>query len=300
MNQSRDAAELGGHTSVFYGWIVKNRLLDADVRCRSLPPISTMDKRLSVAIITLNEEGNLPDCLASVAFADEIIVVDGGSTDRTREVASEAGARVIESADWQGFGVQKNRALDACSAEWVLSIDADERVPAKLRDEILLAISHAAFDVYEMPRRSYYCGRFMRHSGWWPDHVRRLFRRGAARFSTAPVHESLQTEQPVGRLQNPIEHWSFRTMEQVLDKVNRYSSLSAPVVVARGRRPTLATAIVHGAAAFFRTYFLKRGFLDGAHGFMLAVSNAEGSYYRYVKAMLLLSQSGSKQDADRH
>jgi len=259
-----------------------------------------MDKRLSVAIITLNEEGNLPDCLASVAFADEIIVVDGGSTDRTREVASEAGARVIESADWQGFGVQKNRALDACSAEWVLSIDADERVPAKLRDEILLAISHAAFDVYEMPRRSYYCGRFMRHSGWWPDHVRRLFRRGAARFSTAPVHESLQTEQPVGRLQNPIEHWSFRTMEQVLDKVNRYSSLSAPVVVARGRRPTLATAIVHGAAAFFRTYFLKRGFLDGAHGFMLAVSNAEGSYYRYVKAMLLLSQSGSKQDADRH
>lgn len=259
-----------------------------------------MDKRLSVAIITLNEEGNLPDCLASVAFADEIVIVDGGSTDRTCEIARAAGARVIESIDWQGFGVQKNRALDACSAAWVLSIDADERVPAKLRDEILYAIANPAFDVYEMPRRSHYCGRFMRHSGWWPDYVRRLVRRNAARFSTAPVHESLQTDKAVGRLQHPLEHWSYRTMEQVLDKVNRYSSLSAPVVLERGRRPTLATAIVHGAAAFFRTYFLKRGFLDGTHGFMLAVSNAEGSYYRYVKAMLLLAQSESKRRADRH
>lgn len=246
-----------------------------------------MEPRLSIAIITLNEERNLPDCLASVAFADEIVVVDGGSHDRTCDIARAAGARVIESRDWSGFGVQKNRALDECTGDWVLSLDADERVPEKLRDEILGALRAPAFDVYEMPRRSYYCGRFMRHSGWWPDYVRRLFRRGTARFSQAPVHESLETDRGIGRLQNPIEHWSFRTMEQVLDKVNRYSSLSAPMVVARGRRPTIATAILHGAAAFFRTYLLRRGFLDGTHGFMLAVSNAEGSYYRYVKAMLL-------------
>lgn len=246
-----------------------------------------MQPRLSIAIITLNEQGNLPDCLASVAFADEIVLVDGGSHDSTRDIARAAGARVIDATDWQGFGVQKNRAIDACSGDWVLSIDADERVPEKLREELLILLREPAFDVYEIPRRSYYCGRFMRHSGWWPDHVRRLFRRGAARFSNAPVHESLQTDRSIGRLQNPIEHWSFRTIEQVLDKVNRYSSLSAPVVLARGRRPTLATAVLHGAAAFFRTYVLKRGFLDGSHGFMLAVSNAEGSYYRYVKAMLL-------------
>ncbi len=246
-----------------------------------------MQPRLSIAIITLNEQANLPDCLASVAFADEIVLVDGGSHDSTRDIARAAGARVIDATDWQGFGVQKNRAIDACSGDWVLSIDADERVPEKLREELLILLREPAFDVYEIPRRSYYCGRFMRHSGWWPDHVRRLFRRGAARFSNAPVHESLQTDRSIGRLQNPIEHWSFRTIEQVLDKVNRYSSLSAPVVLARGRRPTLATAVLHGAAAFFRTYVLKRGFLDGSHGFMLAVSNAEGSYYRYVKAMLL-------------
>ena len=249
-----------------------------------------MQPRLSVAIITLNEERNLAECLASVAFADEIVVVDGGSRDRTCEIARAAGARVIEALDWQGFGVQKNRAIDACAGDWVLSIDADERVPQNLRDEITAALRDPTFDVYEMPRSSYYCGRFMRHSGWWPDHVRRLFRRGSARFSPAPVHESLETDKSVGRLHYPIEHWSYRTMEQVLDKVNHYSSLSAPAVLQRGRRPTLLTAIVHGVGAFVRTYFLKGGFLDGAHGFMLAVSNAEGSYYRYIKAMLLARQ----------
>ncbi len=255
-----------------------------------------MDQRLSVAIITLNEERNLPDCLASVAFADEIVVLDSGSHDQTCAIARAAGARVIESADWQGFGIQKNRAVEACTGAWVLSIDADERVPEKLRDEILTALRDPQFEVYELPRRSNYCGRFMRHSGWWPDYVRRLFRRGTVRFSQAPVHESLVTDLPVGRLLNPLEHWTFRTMEQVLDKVNRYSSLSAPIVVQRGDRPTIATAVVHGVAAFFRTYILKRGFLDGGHGFMLAVSNAEGSYYRYIKAMLLLKQQGLGND----
>ncbi len=246
-----------------------------------------MQPRLSVAIITLNEERNLPDCLASVAFADEIVVVDGGSRDRTCEIARAAGARVIEAPDWQGFGIQKNRAIDACTGDWVLSIDADERVPQNLRDEIVAAVRGGAFDVYEIARSSYYCGRFMRHSGWWPDYVRRLFKRGAARFSLAAVHESLETDRGIGQLHHPIEHWSFRTMEQVLDKVNHYSSLSAPLVLKRGRRPTILTAILHGGAAFCRTYFLKLGFLDGSHGFMLAVSNAEGSYYRYIKAMLL-------------
>lgn len=246
-----------------------------------------MDTRLSIAIITLNEERNLAECLASVAFADEVVVVDGGSSDRTCEIARAAGAHVIEAPDWQGFGVQKNRAIDACSGDWVLSIDADERVPQDLRDEIQRVVSNPAFEAYEMPRSSYYCGRFMRYSGWWPDYVQRLFRRGAARFSSAPVHESLQTHGKIGRLRSPLEHWSFRTMEQVLHKVNHYSSLSAPMVLQRGRRPTVTTAILHGASAFFRTYFLKRGFLDGSHGFMLAVSNAEGTYYRYIKAMML-------------
>ncbi len=245
-----------------------------------------MRPRLSVAIIARNEERNLPACLASVAFADEVVVVDHASSDGSAAIARERGARVIETPDWPGFGAQKNRALDACTGERVLSIDADERVTPALRAEIERALAQPRFDVYEMPRLSTYCGRFMRHGGWHPDHVRRLFRRGAARFSDAPVHESLVTDRPVGRLREPIVHYSFRTMDQVIAKMNRYSSDSAAALAARGAAPGLASAIVHGLAAFLRTYVFKLGFLDGRRGFLLAVSNAEGSYYRYVKAML--------------
>ncbi len=251
-------------------------------------PVALMDRapRLSVAIITRNEAHNIADCLASVAFADEVVVVDSGSTDATVALARARGARVIET-DWPGFGVQKNRAVEACRGDWVLSLDADERVSPELRAEIERALAAPGFDVYEMPRRSYYVGRFMRHGGWWPDHCARLFRRGTARFSDARVHERLVTEGSIGRLSAPLVHYSFRTMEAVLDKVNHYSSASAQTLAERGAAPGLATAIVHGIAAFLRTYVFKLGFLDGRHGFMLAVSNAEGSYYRYVKAMLL-------------
>ncbi len=242
--------------------------------------------RLSVAIIAFNEEANLPHCLRSVAWADEIVVVDNGSLDRMREVARELGARVIETPDWPGFGPQKNRAIDACTADWILALDADERVEEPLREEIERAIGGTTFDVYEMPRRSTYCGRFIEHGGWWPDPVTRLFRRGTARYSDARVHERLVTDRPIGRLHAPLTHYSFRSMEQVLDKVNRYSTESARMLVDRGRAPGLASAIGHGLAAFLRTYVFKLGFLDGRHGFLLAVSNAEGSYYRYVKAML--------------
>lgn len=245
--------------------------------------------RLSVAIITRNEAHNIAECLASVAFADEIVVVDSGSTDPTVALARARGARVIET-DWPGFGAQKNRAIDACRGDWILSLDADERVSPALRAEIERALAAPDFDVYEMPRRSYYVGRFMRHSGWWPDHCARLFRRGAARFSDARVHERLVTDRPLGRLAAPLVHYSFRTMDAVIDKINHYSSASAQTLAERGAAPGLATAILHGAAAFLRTYVFKLGFLDGKHGFMLAVSNAEGSYYRYVKAMLLAEE----------
>ena len=242
--------------------------------------------RLSVAIIAFNEEANLAACLRSVAWADEIVVVDNGSTDRTRAVALENGARVLEVPDWPGFGPQKNRAIAACNGDWILALDADERVERPLRAAIEGAIAGAQFDVYAMPRRSTYCGRFIRHAGWWPDYVTRLFRRGTARYSDARVHERLLTDRPVGRLDAALTHFSFRSMDQVLEKMNRYSSESARMLVEQGRTPGLATAIGHGLAAFLRTYFFKLGFLDGRYGFLLAVSNAEGSYYRYVKAML--------------
>ncbi len=245
-----------------------------------------MAAQLSVAIITRDEERNLDACLRSVGWANEIVVVDSGSTDRTREIARGHGARVIETADWPGFGAQKNRAIDACAGEWILVLDADERITDASRAEIQSALADPGFDVYEMPRKSTYCGHFIRHSGWWPDHVRRLFRRSVARYSDARVHENLLTDRPIGRLRSPLLHYSFRSAEQVLGKVNRYSSEGAQMLIEQGRMPGLASAVLHGLAAFFRTYVLKLGVLDGRYGFMLAVSNAEGSYYRYVKAML--------------
>jgi glycosyltransferase involved in cell wall biosynthesis len=246
-----------------------------------------MKPRVSVALITRNEQLNIADCLRSVAWADEIVMVDQGSTDGTAAIARTLGARVIDAPDWPGFGPQKNRALDACSGDWILALDADERITPESQREIAAVLAAPAHDVYEMPRSSYYCGRFIRHSGWSPDYVRRLFLRGAARYSEARVHEALLTDRPVGRLREPLVHYSFRTLEDVLVKMNRYSTDNAHMLVERGRRPGIGSALAHGLASFLRTYVLKRGFLDGRHGLMLAISNAEGSYYKQVKAMLL-------------
>ncbi len=247
--------------------------------------------RLSIALITYNEAARLRACLASVAFADEVVIVDNGSTDGTVELARSLGARVLQTPDWPGFGVQKNRALDMAEGDWILSIDADEQVTPELKAQILKAIGDGdvAGDgcvAYTVNRRSSYCGQYMRHSGWYPDRVLRLFRRGQARFSVATVHESLQTGGPVGQIEGDLLHQSFADFESVLDKINRYSTASAKALAQRGRQGSFGQAVAHGAWAFFRTYVLKRGFLDGQLGLALAISNAEGTYYRYLKLWL--------------
>lgn len=243
--------------------------------------------RISAVIITRNEEAMIGDCLASVAWADEIIVLDSGSIDRTVEIATAHGARVAEGGDWPGFGPQKNRAIALATGDWILSLDADERVTPELRDEILAAVvADRGMAALEMPRLSSYCGRFMRHGGWWPDHVTRLFQRGRARFSDDLVHERLIVDGKIGRLRNHLLHLAFENLEEVLEKVNRYSTSGAEMAWNRGRTGTFSGAVLRGLWAFARTYFLKAGFLDGREGFMLAVSNAEGTYYRYLKLML--------------
>jgi len=245
---------------------------------------------LSAILITRDEEANLRDCLASLSFAREIVVVDSGSTDATVAIAEAAGARVVRTPDWPGFGPQKNRALALATQPWVLSIDADERVTEALRDEILSVVRGPAESgpaAWDMPRRSSYCGRFMAHSGWYPDRVLRLFRRGTARFSDDVVHERLVAEGSVGHLRSDLLHYSFPDLETVLDKVNRYSTAGARRMQARGREASLGSAVAHGLWAFLRTYVLQRGFLDGRLGFVLAVSNAEGTYYRYLKRWLM-------------
>jgi glycosyltransferase involved in cell wall biosynthesis len=251
---------------------------------------------LSVVVITLDEEAKIAQCLGSVSFADEIIVVDSGSRDRTADVARAAGARVEHTPDWPGFGPQKNRALALATREWVFSIDADERVTPELREEILAIVraGASAADAWDMPRRSSYCGQSMAHSGWYPDRVTRLFRRGRARFSDDLVHERLLTEGPVGHLSSDLLHESFDNLSDVLRKLDAYSTAGAARMWLRGSRTTLAGAVAHGFWAFVRTYVLQRGFLDGRMGFVLAVSNAEGTYYRYLKLWLLQRQATTR------
>jgi glycosyltransferase involved in cell wall biosynthesis len=243
---------------------------------------------LSAIIITRNEEARIGECLASVSFAAEVIVVDNASTDATPDIARAAGAQVHHAPDWPGFGPQKNRALALATKPWVLSIDADERVTPQLRDEILAVLRQPdAAAVWDMPRRSSYCGQSMAHSGWYPDRVTRLFRRGAARFSEDIVHERLVSDSPPRHLQSDLLHESFDDFESVLDKVNRYSTAGAERMYTAGKRTSFGAAVLHGIWAFLRSYVLRRGFLDGRLGLALAISNAEGTYYRYVKLWLL-------------
>jgi len=243
---------------------------------------------LSAIVITKNAAPVIARCIDSLAFADEIVVVDSGSTDATVEICRGLGAQVHATEDWPGFGPQKNRALAQARGEWVISLDSDEWVTAALKAEIERTIaSKDGKSAYAIPRQSSFCGRVMKHSGWWPDHVLRLFRRDAGRFSDDHTHERVLVEGPVGRLREPIMHEAIVSLEQMILKMNAYSSSSAAAKLGQGSRATLVTAILHGGWTFFRTYVLRLGFLDGREGFMLAVANAEGSYYRYLKLMLL-------------
>ena len=242
---------------------------------------------ISVIIIAKNEAASIARCLESVSWAGEVIVLDSGSTDDTVAICRRHTQHVYET-DWPGFGPQKNRALQRASGEWVLSLDADEWVTPQLRDEILNAVSQPEeATAFRLPRLSSFCGRFMRHSGWWPDYVIRLFRRGAARFSDDAVHEQVIADGKTGTLRNPIMHETFVDLDELLVKMNNYSSLAAREMHERKRKTGLSGAVLRGIWAFFRTYVLRGGFLDGREGFMLAVATAEGTYYRYAKLMLL-------------
>lgn len=247
-----------------------------------------MDKTLSlsVIIITKNESAHIGGCLQSVAWADEIIVLDSGSSDDTVNLCRAVTNNVYET-DWQGFGIQKQRALDKATGDWVLSIDADEIVTPELKAEIVQAMQTIDINGFEIPRLSNYCGRQMRHGGWFPDYVLRLFRRECGQFTNHVVHERIVVDGKIGRLNTPFLHDAFVDFEEVLHKVNTYSSLGAQLLHEKGVRSSLLKAIMKGWWTFMRTYFLKAAFLDGQQGLMLAISNAEGAYYKYVKLWAL-------------
>jgi len=251
---------------------------------------------VAAIVITKNEEAVIARCLQSVQWADEMILVDSGSTDRTVEIARELGARTVVTPDWPGPGPQRNRAIDEATADWILALDADEWVTDELRDEILAAVKGSdELAGYRIPRLSSYCGRRMRHSGWWPDYVSRLFRRSRARFGGGIVHDHLVPDGPMRKLRHPLLHEAITDLDDMLMKLNSYSTWGAQTLHERGRRAGLGTALAHGAWTFLKTYILRAGFLDGREGFMLAVSNAEGAYYKYLKLMLMDEQHKNRQ-----
>ena len=251
--------------------------------------------KLSVILITRNEARNVTACLESVKFADEWIVVDGGSTDATAQLASDFGARVVVTEDWPGFGVQKGRALALAGGEWVLAIDADERVTPELAREIEAVVGQGGHQArmpigFELSRLSSFCGQWIRHGDWYPDRVLRLFRRSSARFSSDLVHERVELDKAgggtIGRLRGHLLHDTMPTLRDAIDKMNRYSSGRALDQARGGRGGGLGTALAHAAWAFLRCYGFRLGFMDGRLGFVLAVYVAEGTYYRYLKMAL--------------
>lgn len=236
---------------------------------------------LSAIVITRDEAARIERCLRSVDFADEVVVVDSGSSDATVDLARACGARVSVHADWPGFGRQKNRALALATGDWVLSIDADEVVTPRLREAILAAIrAPGEAEAFWLRRRSCFAGKPLRFGDWSGDRVLRLFRRGAARFTDDLVHERLDYDRPAPVLDGWLMHYTIDSLADALEKGRRYAAAGAPRVAARGRGG-LASAIGHAAWTFTRGYVLRGGFLDGRLGLLLAWCNAAGTWHRY-------------------
>lgn len=239
--------------------------------------------RLSVIIITKNEADNIEPCLRSVSFADEVIVLDSGSTDDTVARARGMGAVVHVTDDWPGFGPQKNKALSLATHPWVFSIDADERVSDQLREEILAVVAKDEADVaYQIPRLTQFCGVWIRHCGWTPDLVLRLFRRDAARFSDDLVHEKvLLLKGGQGRLASSLLHYSYPSPSHYWAKLERYSQAWARQRFERGQDTTMWRAAVAATVAFFRSYVFRLGFLDGSMGFAVCAMQAQATFGKY-------------------
>lgn len=239
--------------------------------------------RISVTIICLNEEANIRDCLESVRWADEIIVSDSGSTDRTREICAEYGA-VVHADAWLGFGAQKNLCASRARGEWILNIDSDERVTPELRDEILAVVAAASgANGYYMPRRNYFGSRRVRHCGWWPDYNLRLYRAGAGRWLERRVHEAVEVSGTTGRLKGALEHRTYKDIADYLQRMQRYSTLAAKEMREEGRRASVSDLLFRPFFTFFKMYVLKLGFLDGALGIMLSWLYASYTLSKYAK-----------------
>lgn len=251
-----------------------------------------------MAIITKDEEANLGQCLLSVSFADDIVVVDSGSSDRTVQLAREHGCRVYEE-DWKGFGPQKQSAVDKCEHEWVLLIDADERIPKETLEVIKRTLVSPEADAYTFKRKNFLHGRWIRHSDWWPDRQVRLVRKSRGRLVSV-VHERWATEGGiVFDLNAHIEHYSFKDYSQMLIVLDNYTTALALELYRQGRRTNALAPVYHGFWAFVKIYFLKLGVLDGFDGFVIALLKAVGSFFKYAKLRELMGGGAARAGIDK-
>ena len=243
-------------------------------------PRTVERKPVSVCIITKDEEDNLPDCLTSVAWADEIVVVDSRSADRTREIAARAGARVIER-DFPGHVEQKNFAVEQARHDWVLCLDADERLSPELSASVKRALEDPGDRAgFECARLTFHVGRPIRHGGWYPDRKVRLFDRRRGKWGGSNPHDRVRLEGPAGRLDGDLHHYSYRSLSDHLRQIDFFTDIAAREKRARGERSSTWKLALHPLGKFLRMYVLKAGFLDGAAGFVVAVT---GAYYVFLK-----------------
>lgn len=239
--------------------------------------------RLSVVIITRNEEANLSRCLEAIKFADEIVVVDSGSVDKTIEIARQFGAAVHE-IEWHGFSAAKREGVARAGGDWILSVDADEVVPPQLADEIRAVIEKPEGRVgYYLPRRTRFLGRWIYHCGWYPDPVLRLFRKAEGNFDESRVHEKVVVKGPTGTLEHDLLHFSYPTLQVYFEKLDRYTTLAAEEAGQNGRGAGAYDIIVRPFACFVKHYFIRRGFLDGLEGLMISVLSACYVMTKYAK-----------------
>jgi glycosyltransferase involved in cell wall biosynthesis len=239
--------------------------------------------KVSVTIIALNEAQHIGAAIDSAAWADEIMLVDSGSSDATLDIARDKGATIL-CRPWSGYVDQKNFAAERATHDWIFSLDADERIPPSLAEEIRNVVAiEPALRGYRVPRVTYHLGRWIRTTDFYPDYQTRLYDRRSARWRGKYVHESVSVDGPVGRLRQELEHYSFRDLRDQLDRINHYTTLAARQMHETGRRATPFDLVLHPPAAFLRNYFLRRGVLDGAAGFTISAMNAFSVYLKFAK-----------------
>ena len=243
--------------------------------------------KISIYIIAYNEALKIRDCINSVLWADEIVVADSYSTDGTTEIAIELGAKVIH-IPFKGYGDLRNQAISNCTGDWIFSLDSDERCTEEVRDEIIALIDNAPLDIYRVPRKNFFMGRWIKHSGWYPNYRQpQLFRNGKMSYTMEPVHEGYisHSNKEIGVINNMIWQFPFKNTEEVIYKANRYSTLGVQKLQEKGRTSSVFKAFLHGSWSFIKHYIFKLGFLDGGPGFVIAFGNFEGTFYRYIKLM---------------